>query len=425
MINWKKTKKDLLLASFSHFIYKVVGYLVLTILTRYLAKGEMGEFFFAASLATFFALITQVGTDNYLIREVAEKPGSAVQRFSEVVFLRILLVPLYLLLLNGFTFIFKPQIAEVVFLTSIYVLLEQLYSSFGSLFIGIKKIKYNVIVGVGTRFLLVFLIYAVAKLDGGLIEIITCYLIANALLVGGSFLIFRIKLGQLKFTWKLNKARETLGLSFPLFVLTVLGLIHFKVDVLMLGFMKSYSMVATYEAAYKLFEASQFLTVPIGMIFLPLFSELAYQESWKEIKRVIKKLMLVLMTLGTGITVLAFLLAGIVIPFVFGNKYGDSISVFKVLYLTVPILYSANISMVLAKSIYLERKAIKIMLACTILNILLNCAGIPLWGVLGAAWATFASETILAVLLLRLNFQEIHSHKTKESESWVGEFDHA
>ena len=57
-INWQKVRTDLLLAFSSHFFYKITGFLVLMILTRYLAKDEMGEFFFAASLASLFVLIT-------------------------------------------------------------------------------------------------------------------------------------------------------------------------------------------------------------------------------------------------------------------------------------------------------------------------------------------------------------------------------
>ena len=59
-----KSQKDLFLAFSSHFFYKVVGYLVLMILSRYLAKDEMGEFFFAAALATFFVMLTELGTDT-------------------------------------------------------------------------------------------------------------------------------------------------------------------------------------------------------------------------------------------------------------------------------------------------------------------------------------------------------------------------
>lgn len=424
-MNWKKIRKDLFLASLSHFIYKVVGYLVLTILTRYLTKGDMGEFFFAASLATFFALITQLGTDDYLIREVSEKPANVIQNLSEVISIRLILFGLFLLLLNGFTLVFKYEIAEVVFLTSIYVLFEQLYSSLGAAFIGLRRIKYNVIVGIGSRILLLLLIFWVVKLHGSLAFIISCYIFANLILFISSFLIWRLKIGRIKLFFNFAPARKVIRLAFPFFLLSVLGIIHFKIDSLMLGFMKTYSTVAAYEAAYKIFEASQFLTVPLGMIFFPIFSEMASNEKWNEIKKLSRKIILIMIVLGSLISFIVIITAGFIIPFVYGSKYGDSISILKILYITVPVLYLVKIGVILAKSIYLEKKAINAMLICTVLNVILNLVGIPMFGAMGAAWATLISETILAVLLIRYNFKDLKSLILKAPVYWLGKLDHA
>jgi O-antigen/teichoic acid export membrane protein len=99
-MNWKKIKKDFLIASSSHFFYKVVGYFILTILTRYLAKDEMGEFFFAASLAGFFVMISELGINSYLTREIAREPEKALDFMSEVVSLRVPLYAGYFIILN-------------------------------------------------------------------------------------------------------------------------------------------------------------------------------------------------------------------------------------------------------------------------------------------------------------------------------------
>ncbi|MGH7901531.1 MAG: oligosaccharide flippase family protein, partial [Thermodesulfobacteriota bacterium] len=84
-MDWQKIKNDLFLAFSSHFFYKIIGYFVLMILTRYLTKDEMGEFFFASALATFFALFTELGMNTHLIREIAKTPENVSHYFSEVV----------------------------------------------------------------------------------------------------------------------------------------------------------------------------------------------------------------------------------------------------------------------------------------------------------------------------------------------------
>ena len=407
-INWQKVRKDLLLVFSSHFFYKIIGFLVLMILTRYLEKDEMGEFFFAASLASLFVLITELGVNTHLTREVATKPESAIDYFSEVISLRLPLFVSYFFILNCFTFIFKPDIFVIVLLTSIYVLLDEFYYSLGALFLGLKRVANNAIAGISSRVLLVGSLLIIISLKGGLTAIITCYILASIFLVGIAFvLLHKNRIGRLRLIWSWNSARKVLRISFPFFLLAVLGIIHFKVDTLMLGFMRSYSEVATYEAAYRLLEASRFVTRPIAMIFFPICSEMAARENWLQIQTLLRKLLMIIGALGAAITTVIVITAGFVITLAFGSEYTESISVLRVLFLSVPMLYIASVSSLLAKSMRLEVKIVKIMIVCVVINIVLNSIGIPLWGPIGAAWTTMISETILAVWLVKLNFQEL------------------
>ncbi|MGH7900768.1 MAG: polysaccharide biosynthesis C-terminal domain-containing protein, partial [Thermodesulfobacteriota bacterium] len=77
--------------------------------------------------------------------------------------------------------------------------------------------------------------------------------------------------------------------------------------------------------------------------------------------------------------------------------------------------YLAAVNSFFIRSIHLERKALKIVLTCVIINITLNFFCIPLWGAIGAACTTVITETILAVLLIILNFQELQARCSKET----------
>ncbi len=414
-MNWQKVKNDLLLATSSHFFYKVIGYLVLMILTRYLAKDQMGEFFFAATLASFFVLVTELGMNQYLIREVAGKPQKALQYFSEVISLRLPLLVFYLIVLNGAIFFFKPDLVTIMLLTSVYVLLEEFYRGFGALYLGLKRVTYHVIVTVSTKFLLVGLIFAVVTLKGNLNTILACYILASAILVGFAIYLVWRKIGRFRLAWNSDTSRRILRISLPFFALTVLGLIHFKVDTLMLGFIQSYAAVATYEAGFKLLEVSRFIIRPVVMIFFPLCSEMAVRQNWAEIQALLRKMLLVTGILGAGITLVVLLTAGFIIPIVFGPKYNDSIPVLRVLYLSVPAVYMGMVTTFLANAIHLEKKVVGIMLIGVMVNLGLNSIAIPVWGVLGAAWTTVISETILTVWLIKLNWEELRRLLSREA----------
>lgn len=425
-MNWQKVKRDLLLAFSSHFLYKVVGYFILMILTRYVAKGELGEFFFAATLANSFVLFTELGINTQLTREVAEKPEKAVNYFSEVISLRIPLFALYFIVLNLFTFIFKPELITIVLLTSIYTLLEEFYYSFGSLFLGLKRLVYNVITGVSTKLLLFGLIFVVVSTNASLIRILACYILANMLMVSIASVIFWRKIGRPRLLWNMDSSRKILKTSFPFFALTVFGLLNSSINTLFLGFMQTYAAVATFQVAFKLLEASGFLIRPISMIFFPLFSEMGSKLNWQEIHRIYRKMLLFAGAIGSAITFIVLMFAGFIIPILFGPKYDDSILIVQILFLLVPLRYMGTISGFLANSIHLEKKVVSITIKCVIIGIVISIVIIPLWGTVGAAIASVISGSIRAIWIMVLNFRELRSKRSTESFNILGkEWDHA
>jgi O-antigen/teichoic acid export membrane protein len=415
-LDWGKIKKDLLLASSSHFFYKIAGYIILTILTRYLTKGEMGEFFFAASFASLFAMISELGMNGYLIRTIARQPEKAQGLMSEMVSLRLPIYAGYFILLNGFTYLFKYDLFLIVFLTSIYIFFDNLYLCFGALFIGLKRVIYNVFSGVSTRILLIGFILIVVAKKGTLVSVVNCYILANFFLVLISFVFTWQIIGGIRFVLNIDSAKTILTGSFPLYVLSLLSLIHFKIDSIMIGFLRPYSEVATYEAGYKLLEASRFIIMPITMIFFPVFSELSGQRKFKEIKLLLTKMLFRLGGIGSLIMILVGLTAGVIIPTVFGPNYDESISVLRILFLSVPFLYIATVSALVAKSLLLDKKTIKIMLTCMVANIFLNSFAIPLWGAVGAACTTIATEALLAVWIVKLVLSELRWQYLRDSD---------
>ena len=408
-MNWQKIKVDLLLAFFSHFFYKTIGYIVLMVLIRYLPKEEMGIFFFVAALATFFALFTELGMNTYLLRKVAEQPKKALSYFSEVISLRLLCFIVYLLLVNGFALIFKPDIFLLIFLTSLYVFLEEFYLSYGALFLALKRIIYNVLSGVSAKIFLVGGILAVVLYQGNLTAIVTCYLLANVALVGVALYLVQNNIGHLRLVWEPQRFWRLLRTSLPFFILSVLGLVHAKVDTLMLGLIASYAEVAIYEAGYKLLEASQFVVRPVDMIFFPTCSEIAARHQWQELRVLFRNMLLVVGVLGGAITVGVVSTAGWIIPAILGPQYEDTIAILRILVLNIPILYIMSVGGLVARSLHLEKTVVKIMLISMLVNIMLNSVSIPLWGALGAAWTTLISEMLYAVCLVRMTIQTLRA----------------
>jgi O-antigen/teichoic acid export membrane protein len=409
--NKLKITKDLTWATSANFVEKAVGYLVIVMLTRYLTKEQMGQFFFASTLALFFALIPNAGINSYLFRDVSTKGKGILKEFSETFSLRLALSVVYLVAINVFITLYDPALFTVVLLTAIYIILEQLSQSFGVLFLGLKHAAYDAVAKITGKLALLAAIYAVINMGRGLNGVLAAYIVANSVLILlGAGLVWHF-FGRLQWRWRPAANRQTLRLSWPFFAVTILSLVHLKVDTLLLGFLGTYADVATYEAAFKFLEVSRVAIRPFGMIFFPIAAERAAQGRWWAFRRLTRRLWLA--TVGLGILVALVVVAGAayIVPAVFGPKYDDPIPVLRVLFLSVPILYLGMLNMFLATALHLERKVVGGFLLSVIVGVALNLFAIPRWGVMGAAWIVLITESILAFWVLRLILQAMRERR--------------
>jgi O-antigen/teichoic acid export membrane protein len=402
-------KKDLVLAGSVILSRKIVGYIVFVLLARYLDKNALGEFFFAATVTSFFAVLTELGTTKYLNRRIAEDGARAIQSLSEVVSIRVPLMAFVFLVLNTVVCALNPKLAATFVLTSIYVILQDFYYSFGATFLGLRKVGYRVVTDITAQVLLALAVLLTVILGGGLYVVLGCYVLSNVVLVGFSVALTRRKIGRPTFVWDLAAIRPVVSDSFPFFLIALLELLHLKVDTVMLGMIDSLAAVASYEAAFKLLEVAQFPIRPAAMILFPICAGLAANGAWPEFTGLLKKLVAVTVVLGLGLAVIVEFGAHEVIPFVFGSKYESSIEVVRILYLAAPALLVGFVAVFLANALHLERKLVLVLGACVMLNVLLNAIAIPVWGPVGAAWATVVTQNMLAVWVLALIVRELQT----------------
>ena len=407
----RKIKVDLTLATGTNFLAKLVGYIIITILVRYLTKDEMGAFFFAATLATFFALISTLGTNQYLIREVSEKPEGSITHLSQVLSLRLLLQVLLLLILNGFVLLTTPDIILTVFLTSIYIFLNHLYYSFSSYFLGLRQVVYWAVTQISAKLLLAGLVILTVSFNASLTLILLCYILANTFLILFSALLVWVKYGPFKLSWDRDIMLGIARISLPFFVLSFLAMAQLNIDTLLLGYMKSYSVVATFTAGIKILEASQFIILPIPVVFFPITAGLLVHQNWVGAKSLFQKLLLVTGLFGLLVSIGVLLTANPIIIFVFGPDYYQTVDVVRVLFLGAPFLYTGLVCMFYANALHIEKKAVRVMLIGVMVNIVLSAVAISRIGAIGAAWATVASQAGITISLLFLDFRYLLAGK--------------
>jgi O-antigen/teichoic acid export membrane protein len=395
-----KTRRDLVIGFGAQVAFKGLGFVVLAVMARQLAPAEYGKLMFALSLGAMTVLVTDLGASTDLVRRVAASPSGAARQLGAVVSARLPLVAAYVVLLSAVIALTKPDALAVVALIAVYSVLKDLYRTHSSLFLGLRRIEY-VVFAYGTK--LVFLVGAVVLgstvWDGGLGWMTGAHVASGLVLLLAAVFITRSRVGPVRLRWRRGLLRQVFGGSIYLFALSIMSLVHFGADAVMLAYLQPYEEVARYEAAAKLLEASQFMVRPMTLILFPLTAQFASRKQWDELRGMMHRMFAGIGGIGVGACAMMALLALPVIRLVYTSTYDASAPVLRILYLSVPGLYLATVAMFLAASMHRERKAVVIMALGVALNVVLNLAAIPRYGAVGAAWVTVVSQTVVAVWL--------------------------
>ena len=401
-MNWPQIRTRILMVGGSQLVQKLVGFLIIAIIARHIARDRMGEFFLAAAIGTVVAQATELGTGRHLIRAVASDRAGALGQLSRALALRLPAMAFAFVAVNVACLVVKPSLAPTLVLVTLYLLLQDLTFTFSAYFVGLEQYGYRVSVDLLGQALLASATLLLVYLGGGLPSILWAYIGAHATVLTVMYAIVRAQHGPLDLVWDLDVATGVARQSLPIFAVTLLDTMHFKADTVMLGFLRPLTTVASYEAAYRLFEVSRLVIRPISLIFFPICVALAARHEWPELRRLFGKLTRTSLLLGSAAALGVILAAGRVVPLVFGARYADSVPLLRVLILTAPMLFTGLLAVALIHTLHQERLAVRAALGCLVSNVALNAFVIPRWGPLGCAWVTLATQTLWTVWLSRI-----------------------
>ncbi|HEY5901974.1 MAG TPA: oligosaccharide flippase family protein [Anaerolineales bacterium] len=393
-------RANLVWATAIQVIEKLAGYAVLAVLTRTLISADMGRMFLAATVSGIAATVISFGSENHLIRAVAAEPQRALTSLGEVLSLRLQnLLLVYAVINLAFRFL-QPDLSPVLLLVTAYDFVEELWYAFSAFFTGQKKLRYRLIIGAGLKILTVLAVALVAYETHSLQHVLLTYLVLDAALVVVTYLIVRRDFGPMPLAFNWSRSLALMRVSLPFFIYNILIIVHLRLDTLMVGFMLGVVQVAYYDLGMKLLEVARFIVRPLHQVFYPIFAELAVRHRWKVLRRRATQLLAGAFVLGLIAAVGMQLLGDVVIVLLFGSEYAASAAPTKVLFLSLPLIFLHFLLTTLANALHLEKQSAWLLALSTALNLGLNLAVLPRYGILGAAWTTLASQAVLTAGLL-------------------------
>jgi O-antigen/teichoic acid export membrane protein len=206
----------------------------------------------------------------------------------------------------------------------------------------------------------------------------------------------RIKISQI---FKSTFDTELLSFSYPLMFVTILGTLMHWMDIMMLGYFTDTTTVGSYHPATRSAGLLRTVLVAFMGIFAPMMAELNRKSDVFEMGKLYKLIVRWIISLSIPIAIIMILFSK-KIMLLFGGNYVAASNALAILTLAafIQTIFGGG-GHTLTMTGFTKINMVNSIIA-VLINIVLNITWIPLYGIMGAAYATLVSMAALGGLRL-------------------------
>jgi O-antigen/teichoic acid export membrane protein len=398
----KRITKNTFYLIISDLINKILGLVFIFYVARFLGDTNFGKYSFALAFTLFIYTLTDIGLSNYMVRELARNIEK-INCFID----NILSIKIILSLLSALLIVFLMQLLDyseemkhIIYIFSIFWIVSSFSYTLKSIFRSYEIMEYEALTSIIER--LISFSYGIYLLFSGygLIEISEAILFASimSLLIG--LYTVCIKYHVPRFSVNIKIWKQILSNSVHFGLVSIFIVIYFKIDVIMLSFMKGNEVVGWYNASYILIDSLMFISSFYLISIYPVLSRyfieskesmnLAYIESFRY-------LFVISLPIAIGTT----LLSEEIILLIYGSEFVNSINVLKILIWSLILVSLNSLLGTVLRSANQQKINSLISLAAVALNIGMNLLLIPKYSLDGAAFATLLTEFFVFIAYYR------------------------
>lgn len=380
---------------FAQVLTRVIGFFYILYLARNLGVSDFGLLTVALAYFSILSGVADFGFNRFLIREVAIDKSKAPQLLWNIVMLRLTLTSVLFAIFSIILYLLDPDKMRVslILLATLAILPQSVALTFDAIFVGIQKLQFSA-VSLLTSSLSTALVglYLVSRGFGPLGAV-------NALIIGQvvyvtALIVFLYghqspSLSKIHLT---SIKKIVIG-SLPYGLLSILGLLYFRIDAILLSYIKGSFETGIYGVAYKFLEAVIFIPSAFSMALLPVLAKLHY-SSLRDLKKIYFKSFRMMLGLGLVILLGYVLVLPQIIKALLPN-YLSSIEAIRILSLAIPfmLIHVPAVAVLLSTNKYLKGVIVLSIFALSF-NIIANLIFIPQFGFIAASWVTVASEVL-------------------------------
>ena len=402
--------KNVVSLQLSKFLSKLFGVFFVAFAARYLGAVGFGQWSLIFLFVGFFGLIADFGVDRLTVRDVARNLDSAAKYLSNTFAFKFLsLLPTAALLLGVVHFVHYPEETFELFLIALPLLfLGVLCGPFSSIIQAHEKIYVLSVVDICQGFATAVGGIILLLIGFGIKSLLVLHIVLNVVRFVTLLVITKGIVGRLWYPLKLHFLGNLIKPALPFAILSILALIHWKVDYFMISKILGEEQLGLYAAAYKIFEIVGMVGTTVNSALYPTISVL-FGESREKLRRAYERIQKYFIIFSLPVAIIIFLFAEEIILSLYGNQYSESVNVLVVLSLGFCIFFfTIPMRMVINNSEFII-KLVPYSVLTTALNIVLNLVMIPRYGIIGAALVTLIAglgDVLVRIMFIRKVFRE-------------------
>lgn len=400
----QRLAKNTTLLFISQMVSYVLGFFITMYTAQYLGTAGFGTLSTALSLGYIFAVLTDLGLGTVTTREVSRDKSLQDKYFTNTSILRLGLalltfvsIVLFVNIANFIYHMYTPQTVIVIYIIGASIVFNGLSGTFTAIFQALQKMEYQSISLILNSALMFVGTLTAIFFNKDLFFFAMLYVIANVACLIFILIVYLWKFKLPKWDFDTGFIKITLLAALPLSIVSIFSLIAFRVDTVLLSFLKSSADVGIYSASYRLLEVFLFIPAVFTMAVFPIFSQffVSAKDSLKfTYQKSFKYLTILSLPVAVGIT----LLAEPIILLIYKSSFLPSVLVLQILIWTIPITFLNYIFGSILPAMDRQGTLLKITFISMVFNIALNLYAIPIYSYVGAAVVTVLTEAMVIIL---------------------------
>jgi len=321
-----------------------VALVVRIFLPRHLGPGLFGAFQFANAFTTTLFVITSLGIDTYVRKEVSTRREHATELFGGTLVLRLVLSAVIMIFaVLALSAAGKPGsvLLLVVVLGGAQMLLVA-NSTYGAMLQAVGAVDglsvLNVLAKIGWGAGIVLAL----TLGGGVQGVALAMLVSEAARTCGLVALTRRHLG-LRFVVDLGASMTVIRASMPIYVGHLAQSIYGNLDVSIMSFLTSDVEVGWYSAASTIAGIAFLLSPIILWVLMPLASR-AKARSPDEVMLITRRAMEAVLAVAFPATLFLWISAYLIVNVAFGRAYAPAAQSLRILAPSFVLTYAAMVS---------------------------------------------------------------------------------